>query len=94
LACAVYDLGGILLVLKRRLLEVLGGISGSVLLLVEFSFCRDATVNSLVLLSGLAGGISGAVRTLILFRLETLDLLLRLGDVLHDMLGVFGLGMI
>jgi hypothetical protein len=77
-------LGGLLLVLERGLLEIFRGICCGILLLVEFGFGGGASINSLVLLCGLAGGVCGAVRALVLLSLEALNLLLRLGDVLYD----------
>ena len=75
-----------LLVLKRRLLKVFGGVSSAVLLLGDFSVGGSVTVDGLVLLGGLAGSVGGTVGALVLLSLETLDLLLGLGDVLRDML--------
>ena len=73
---------GRLLVLNRGLLEVVGGISSSVLLLGQFSGCRCGAVDALVLLGRLAGRICGAVGALVLLSLKTLNLLLGLLDVL------------
>jgi hypothetical protein len=74
--------GSLFLVLDRCLLELFSRICCCVFLLLELSFRIGAAVDSLVLLSGLAGGVGGAVGALILLGLEALDLLLCLGDVL------------
>jgi hypothetical protein len=69
-----------LLVLERGLLEIVRDVSGGVLLLVGLG--GSVTVDGL--LGGLAGGVGGTVGgTLVLLRLQLLDLLLRLGDILQ-----------
>jgi hypothetical protein len=92
--CCKYRLSNLcfdssLLILKRRLLEVVGGVISAILLLVGFSIDGSVTVDGLVLLGGLAGSVGGTIGALILLSLKTLDLLLGLGDVLQDMLAAF-----
>jgi hypothetical protein len=74
---------GSLLVLDGSLLQVLGNISGGVLLLGELGGRGSRAVNGLVLLCGLAGGVCGAVGACILLGLKALDFLLSLLDVLR-----------
>ena len=73
-----------LLVLNRRLLEVVSSVCRGVLLLVVLGLGGSAAVDSLVLLRGLAGSVCAAVRGVFfgLLCLEAVDLLLCLGDVL------------
>jgi hypothetical protein len=73
---------GSLLVLDGGLLQVLGNISSSVVLLSELSGRGGRAVDGLVLLCGLASRVCGTVGS-ILLGLETGDLLLGLVDVLH-----------
>lgn len=78
-----------LLVLERRLLEILSSVGGSVLLLGELRLCRGTAIDGLVLLRRLAGSVSAtACFFLGLFSLKTLNLLLRLGNVLLSALAV------
>lgn len=84
--------GGGFLVLDRCLLEVVSGVGGGVLLLLELSLCRCIAVDRLVLLRRLAGSISATVGLLLgLFCLKTVDFLLCLGDVLRILLATFRL---
>jgi len=73
-----------LLVLNRRLLEIVSSVCRGVLLLVVLSLGGSAAVDSLVLLRGLAGSVCAAVRGVFfgLLCLEAVNLLLCLGDVL------------
>jgi hypothetical protein len=75
---------GSLLVLNRRLLEVVSSIGRSVLLLIELSFGGCVAIDGLVLLCGLAGCVSVSVRSVLFgfLCLEAVDLLLCLGNVL------------
>jgi hypothetical protein len=75
---------GLGLVLDGGLLQLFSRIGCSILLLLKLGFRIGASIDSLVLLSGLAGSVSGAIGTLVLFGLEALNLFLCLGDVLQD----------
>lgn len=70
-----------LLVLNGGLLHVLSDIGGSVVLLSELSGWGSRAIDGLVLLCGLAGGVCGAVGS-VLLSLETCNLLLSLLNVL------------
>lgn len=73
------------LIFKFGLLELCSNICSSVLFLFELSFGGDGTtVDGLVLLGGLAGGILAALAVGVFSRLETVNLLLGLGDVLFS----------
>jgi hypothetical protein len=74
----------ILLVLNGCLLELLGCVVGTVLLLLQLRLSGRAAVDALVLLSRLASRVCAAVcRALVLLCLKALDLLLCFGDVLR-----------
>jgi hypothetical protein len=76
--------GSSLLVLNRRLLEVVSSVCRGVLLLVVLGLGGSVAVDSLVLLRRLAGSVCAAVRGVFfgLLCLKAVDLLLCLGDVL------------
>lgn len=69
-------------VLKRRLLEIFGSISGSVLLLAQFGFSRGLAVDTAVLLRWLFGVIRSPLS--LRLGLQLGDFFLGLGDVLRE----------
>jgi hypothetical protein len=81
-------LSGLLLVLDRGLLELFRGICCGILLLVELGLCVGGSVDGLVLLRGLAGGVRATMCALFLLSLKALDLLLCFGDVLYNVSSV------
>lgn len=70
------------LVLKRRLLEIFAGVSGSVFLLAQLRFSRGLAINTAVLLRWLLRNIRGSVIGLSSLVLQPSDFFLGLGDVL------------
>ena len=70
------------LILNRGLLQILGNVSSSVVLLSELGGGRRGAVDSLVLLRRLTCSVGGAVGG-VLFGFEACDLLLGLLDVLQ-----------
>lgn len=77
--------GSLVLVLDASLLELLGRVESSVLLLGELRLGVSTAVDLLVLRSGLLGSVLGAgVGTVRLSSLKLLDLLLGLFDVLWE----------